>query len=101
MTEQHTPIDTTGGENADVAELGYEDARDQLATVVARLEQGSPTLEESLALWERGTALAARCEQWLTGARERLEAAQVQAPGTSTAPGTPAAAQDASGEASE
>lgn len=106
MTEQHTPhtpSEVTGDDaNADVAELGYEDARDQLATVVAQLEQGSPTLEESLALWERGTALAARCEQWLTGARERLAAAQAQAQeGTSTALGASAAAQDASEEASE
>ena len=44
--------------------------------MVARLEAGGATLEESLALWERGEALAARCQQWLDGARERLDAAQ-------------------------
>lgn len=60
----------------DVAELSYEQARDELVTVVTALEQGSSTLEESLALWERGEALAARCEQWLIGARERLERAR-------------------------
>ena len=53
----------------DVAELSYEQARDELITVVNGLEQGSSTLEESLALWERGEALAARCEEWLIGAR--------------------------------
>ena len=47
--------------------------------VVAELEQGAPTLEQSLALWERGEALAARCEEWLLGAKRRLDAAR--APG--------------------
>lgn len=58
------------------AELSYEQARDELVQVVARLEQGGTTLEESLQLWERGEALAARCEEWLLGARQRLEAAR-------------------------
>ena len=44
----------------DVSSLSFEQARDQLVAVVAELEQGSPTLEQSLALWERGEALAAR-----------------------------------------
>ena len=48
---------------------------------VAELEQGSPTLEHSLALWERGEALAARCEEWLLGAKRRLEAARDSASG--------------------
>ncbi|MFE5308276.1 exodeoxyribonuclease VII small subunit [Isoptericola sp. NPDC056573] len=61
---------------ADVSALTYEAARDELVQVVARLEAGSEPLEESLALWERGEALAARCQQWLDGARERLAAAQ-------------------------
>ena len=59
--------------NADVAKLSYEQARDELAKVVAELEQGSVTLEESLALWERGEALANQCETWLTGASRRLD----------------------------
>ncbi|MCS5715285.1 exodeoxyribonuclease VII small subunit [Herbiconiux sp. CPCC 205716] len=60
----------------DVQSLSYEEARDELIRVVGELEQGSATLEQSLALWERGEALAARCEQWLIGARERLDAAR-------------------------
>ncbi len=44
--------------------------------VVAELEQGAPTLEESLALWERGEKLYARCEEWLLGAKRRLDAAR-------------------------
>jgi exodeoxyribonuclease VII small subunit len=61
---------------APVDELSFEAARDELVRVVAQLEQGSPTLEQSLALWERGEALATRCEEWLRGARARLEAAR-------------------------
>ena len=59
----------------EVAALGYEQARDALVEVVRRLESGGATLEESLQLWERGELLAARCEQWLHGARARLDAA--------------------------
>ncbi len=53
-------------------ELRYEQARDELADVVAKLEAGGATLEESLTLWERGEELAAICQRWLDGARERL-----------------------------
>lgn len=60
----------------DVDAMSFEQARDELIRVVAELEQGAPTLEESLRLWERGEALAARCEQWLVGAKERLDAAR-------------------------
>ena len=60
----------------DVAALSYEQARDELITVVNDLEQGSSSLEESLELWERGEALAKRCEEWLIGARARLDAAR-------------------------
>lgn len=61
---------------ADIASLSYEQARDELVSVVGKLEQGGITLEESISLWERGEALAARCEEWLVGARARLEAAK-------------------------
>ncbi|MFJ3956266.1 exodeoxyribonuclease VII small subunit [Arthrobacter sp. NPDC090010] len=60
----------------EVSTLSYEEAREELLGVVQRLEAGGGTLEESLSLWERGEALAARCEEWLEGARERLRAAQ-------------------------
>ncbi|PXY21453.1 exodeoxyribonuclease VII small subunit [Prauserella muralis] len=55
--------------------LGYEQARDQLIEVVRDLEAGGLSLEESLALWEKGERLAKLCEQHLEGARERIEAA--------------------------
>ncbi|QZY51470.1 exodeoxyribonuclease VII small subunit [Leucobacter tenebrionis] len=71
----------------DPASLSYEQARDELIQVVSRLEQGGITLEESLQLWERGEALAARCEEWLLGARQRLEAARQGAGAEPTEPG--------------
>jgi len=56
--------------------LSYEDARAQLVDVVQRLEAGGTTLEEALALWERGEQLATVCQEWLDGARARLESAR-------------------------
>jgi exodeoxyribonuclease VII small subunit len=56
------------------AELSYEAAREELVETVRRLEAGGTTLEESLALWERGEHLAAVCQQWLDGVRQRLDA---------------------------
>jgi len=53
----------------------YEQARDELVDVVRRLEAGGVTLEESLQLWERGEELAKICQEWLDGARAKLEAA--------------------------
>ncbi|WP_019144924.1 exodeoxyribonuclease VII small subunit [Aeromicrobium massiliense] len=58
--------------------IPYEQARDELISVVQRLETGGTSLEESLALWERGEELAAICQQWLDGARTRLAAASGQ-----------------------
>jgi exodeoxyribonuclease VII small subunit len=54
--------------------LTYEAARDELVEVVRRLEQGGASLEESLALWERGEELARVCQAWLDGAQSRLDA---------------------------
>lgn len=51
----------------------YEEAREELVELVRRLEAGGTTLEESLALWERAEILARRCQEWLDGARRRLE----------------------------
>jgi exodeoxyribonuclease VII small subunit len=55
---------------------GYEQARDELTDVVRMLEAGGVTLEESLRLWERGEYLASVCEEWLDGAKARLDAAR-------------------------
>jgi len=56
--------------------LSYEQARTELAGVVERLETGGSSLEESLALWERGEQLADLCQRWLDGARERIQKAR-------------------------
>ena len=60
----------------EVSTLTYEQARDELVAIVDSLEKGIASLDESVSLWERGEALASRCEEWLAGARQRLEAAR-------------------------
>ena len=61
------------------AQPSYEQARDELAEIVESLEDGSATLEESLKLWERGEELAKICQQWLDGAKKKLDAAKSSA----------------------
>ena len=56
--------------------VSYEQAREELTKVVEQLEAGSATLEDSLKLWERGEELANICQEWLDGARAKLEAAK-------------------------
>ena len=68
MSPKSTPSETG-------PELSYEAAREELIDVVRRLEAGGTTLEESLALWERGEKLATVCQDWLDGARKRLDTA--------------------------
>ncbi|APA95906.1 exodeoxyribonuclease VII small subunit [Nocardia seriolae] len=63
----------TEDDRTEIATFGYERARDELVNVVKMLEQGGMDLDDSLALWERGEALANRCEQHLAGARKRVE----------------------------
>ncbi|WP_279099772.1 exodeoxyribonuclease VII small subunit [Gordonia bronchialis] len=70
MTDDDTPTP--------VEQLGYEQARDELAEIVTTLEHGGLDLDESLRLWERGEALATRCTHHLTGAREKIEAVLAQ-----------------------
>ncbi|MGW6918264.1 exodeoxyribonuclease VII small subunit [Kitasatospora sp. NPDC054939] len=72
MAEQQEQVEAP--RTADDA-LGYEHARDALLEVVRQLENGGTSLEESLALWERGEQLAKVCQRWLDGARARLDAA--------------------------
>lgn len=57
-------------------ELGYEQARDELVEVIRKLEAGSVPLSESMALWERGEKLATICQQWLDGAKAKIDAAR-------------------------
>ena len=68
------PATGSSDTNADLETLPYERAREELVSVVQRLEAGQVPLEEALALWERGEALAARCQAWPDDARTRLAA---------------------------
>ncbi|MEV0961815.1 exodeoxyribonuclease VII small subunit [Streptomyces sp. NPDC049910] len=87
----------------DEGTLGYEQARDELIDVVRRLEAGGTTLEESLALWERGEELAKVCRRWLDGARARLDAALAERdePGGQGAPGAAGATADGGGASAD
>ncbi len=71
-TQQPSPADGAPA----VATLSYEAARDELVTIVSRLESGQLGLEESMTLWERGEALADHCTRWLDGAQARLTRAE-------------------------
>ena len=63
---------TANDQLPDPQSLGYEAARDELVRIVQTLEGGQAPLEDTLSLWERGEALAARCSQILDGAQARL-----------------------------
>lgn len=60
-------------DNKDIETMSYEQARDELTKVLNQLEAGSVTLDQSMALWQRGELLAQKCEQWLAGARAKLD----------------------------
>lgn len=81
MTQHEQTPGVEGFSSADLSDIqtmSYEQARTELIATVERLEAGGAGLEESLALWERGEALARRCEAWLEGARARLEEVRAQ-----------------------
>ncbi len=75
---KRTGTERSGPEGSGEERPAYEQARDELTELVKRLEAGGLTLEQSLALWERGERLAVICEEWLEGARARLAAATVR-----------------------
>ena len=75
MSEQTTTTpQAPEASQPDVADLSYEEARQELIELVARLEGGQAGLEESMRLWQRGEALAAHCEAWLDKAEASLQA---------------------------
>jgi exodeoxyribonuclease VII small subunit len=65
MAEQPVP--------ADIAQMSFEDALEELEGIVATLEQGSAKLEDAIKSYERGTQLKLHCEAKLKAARERVE----------------------------
>jgi exodeoxyribonuclease VII small subunit len=88
MADSTTPDSATF---PDIAGLRYEDAREELIAIVARLEAGQVPLEESMQLWRRGEALAAHCAQWLDGAQAEIERA-TRPPARAAAPAAEPAA---------
>lgn len=74
-TDASTPAEAPADE---LSQLSYEQAREELVVTVRTLEAGNLPLEESLALWKRGEALADRCQTWLDGARETLDRARAE-----------------------
>lgn len=86
---QTEPVDQGEGGVAfpDIAGLRYEDAREELVSIVSQLEAGQAPLESSMHLWRRGEALAAHCATWLDGAQAEIEAAT--APGAGEAASRP------------
>jgi exodeoxyribonuclease VII small subunit len=73
-----------GGTPSDGQPPSYEQARDELTAIVARLEGGEASLEESISLWERGEQLATICQDWLAGARRTLAKATGEAEGSAS-----------------
>jgi exodeoxyribonuclease VII small subunit len=65
----------------DVSNLSFEDALKQLESIVARLESGDASLDESIGLYARGDALRAQCEARLKDAQARIEKISLGADG--------------------
>lgn len=65
--------ETSDRDEPKVAALSYEEAKEELVSIVATLESGSASLEESMRLWKRGEALAAHCTAWLDQAQAEVE----------------------------
>ncbi len=82
--------------SADPTTMTYEQARDGLTEIVHRLESGGAPLEQSLALWEQGERLAARCGEWLDNAEQRLAGAadEPELPASSEAPAAPPSVEE-------
>lgn len=82
-TPENAEASFTAAQLDDVEQMTYEQAREELIAVVTKLETGGAPLEESLALWQRGEALADHCERWLDGASTRLEEVRKSLEGSS------------------
>lgn len=80
MSENQNDQSRAPGKSDD--ELSYEAAREELIAVVGKLEAGGASLAESMELWQRGEKLAAICQKWLDGAKEKIETARAEASGS-------------------
>lgn len=80
--------ETNGGKPVD--QMSFEEAMAELERVVGQLERGDVPLDQSIALYERGAQLKARCEEKLKAAEEKVEQIRAQegrAVGTTPAEG--------------
>ena len=68
--------------NADVKDLTFEKALDELERIVGALEQGDVALDESIRIYERGEALKKHCANLLQAAEDKVEKIRVGADGS-------------------
>lgn len=68
----------------DVKKLSFEQAIEELESIVKRLEDGKVPLEESVTIYERGEALKRRCEELLRQAEARVDKITTDASGRPT-----------------
>ncbi len=84
-----------------MSEPTFEQARDELAEIVAKLEAGGLTLEESLALWNRGEEVARVCTEWLEKAQAVLDAAAEDSEDADAVADTDADAETGAGDSTQ
>ena len=64
-----------------IEDLSFEDALKDLERIVARLESGDATLDESINLYERGDKLRRRCGDRLDAAQAKIDAIRLDGDG--------------------
>lgn len=69
-------------ENTDIVSMSFEQALEQLESIVGDLEQGDVPLEQSIRIYERGEALKKHCEMLLKSAEDKVEKIRVGRDGT-------------------
>jgi exodeoxyribonuclease VII small subunit len=84
MAPPSIPSGPSEPNNADVGQLSFERAIEELESIVKRLEDGKVPLEESVAIYERGEALKRRCEELLRQAEARVQKITLDAGGDPT-----------------
>ena len=77
VTEQLGNDEPPSGPTDSDEDLSYEQARDELISIVRSLENGGADLSRTMQLWERGEHLATICRAHLDGARRRFAQTQV------------------------
>ena len=84
-----------------MSEPTFEDAREELSEIVGKLEAGGLTLEESLALWNRGEEVARVCTEWLEKAQAVLDAAAEDSEDADAVADTDADAETGAGDSTQ